>query len=142
MHFLGGKPSKSLGAYPQHFDVCLMPYVIDDYTRYVYPLKMHEYLAGGRPVVSSPIRSVEDFKHVHCLVRTLRMVPFHRGCSFRGRKYARATRPAPARRTRLRLGSDWLQNSTHDYKRPGNRVPPPAVDLTFEKSYEVSPASR
>ncbi len=70
VHFLGGKPSKSLGAYPQHFDVCLMPYVIDDYTRYVYPLKMHEYLAGGRPVVSSPIRSVEDFKHVIALART------------------------------------------------------------------------
>jgi glycosyltransferase involved in cell wall biosynthesis len=69
VYFLGGKPSKSLGAYPQHFDVCLMPYVIDDYTRYVYPLKMHEYLAGGRPVVSSPIRSVEDFKHVISLAR-------------------------------------------------------------------------
>jgi glycosyltransferase involved in cell wall biosynthesis len=41
-----------------------MPYQVDDYTRYVYPLKMHEYLASGKPVVSSPIRSVEDFKHV------------------------------------------------------------------------------
>jgi len=69
LHFLGGKPTQSLGAYPQHFDVCLMPYVIDDYTRYVYPLKMHEYLAGGKPVVSSPIRSVEDFKHVIALAR-------------------------------------------------------------------------
>ena len=53
-----------LGAYPQHFDVCVMPYVLDDYTKYVYPLKMHEYLASGRPVVSSGIRSVEDFRHV------------------------------------------------------------------------------
>ena len=60
----GGKPTESLGAYPQHFDVCLMPYRMDDYTKYVYPLKMHEYLAGGKPVVSSRIRSVEDFRHV------------------------------------------------------------------------------
>ncbi len=64
VHFLGGKPSEVLGAYPQHFDVCLMPYRLDDYTKYVYPLKMHEYLASGRPVVSSGIRSVEDFRRV------------------------------------------------------------------------------
>jgi glycosyltransferase involved in cell wall biosynthesis len=64
VYFLGGKPTERLGAYPQHFDVCLMPYVVDDYTKYVYPLKMHEYLASGRPVVSSGIRSVEDFRQV------------------------------------------------------------------------------
>jgi glycosyltransferase involved in cell wall biosynthesis len=64
VHFLGGKPTEILGAYPQHFDVCLMPYRLDDYTKYVYPLKMHEYLASGRPVVSSGIRSVEDFRNV------------------------------------------------------------------------------
>jgi glycosyltransferase involved in cell wall biosynthesis len=64
VYFLGGKPTEVLGAYPQHFDVCVMPYVLDDYTKYVYPLKMHEYLASGRPVVSSGIRSVEDFRQV------------------------------------------------------------------------------
>ena len=64
VHFLGAKPTGSLGAYPQHFDVCTMPYVLDDYTKYVYPLKMHEYLASGRPVVSAPIRSVEEFRKV------------------------------------------------------------------------------
>jgi glycosyltransferase involved in cell wall biosynthesis len=64
VHFLGGKPTEMLGAYPQPFDVCLMPYRLDDYTKYVYPLKMHEYLASGTPVVSSRIRSVEDFRHV------------------------------------------------------------------------------
>jgi len=64
VHFLGGKPTHSLGAYPQHFDVCTMPYRLDDYTKYIYPLKMHEYLASGRPVVSAPICSVEDFNHI------------------------------------------------------------------------------
>jgi glycosyltransferase involved in cell wall biosynthesis len=64
VHFLGGKPTECLGAYPQHFDVSIMPYHLDDYTKYVYPLKMHEYLASGKPVVSSSIRSVEDFRHV------------------------------------------------------------------------------
>lgn len=67
VYFLGGKPTERLGGYPQHFDVCVMPYQMDDYTKYVYPLKLHEYLASGKPVVSSPIRSVEDFQHVVAL---------------------------------------------------------------------------
>jgi glycosyltransferase involved in cell wall biosynthesis len=62
--FLGAKPTNQLGAYPQHFDVCIMPYRVDGYTEYIYPLKMHEYLASGQPVVSAPIRSVMEFKHV------------------------------------------------------------------------------
>jgi len=41
-----------------------MPYRLDDYTKYIYPLKMHEYLASGRPVVSAPICSVKEFSHV------------------------------------------------------------------------------
>ena len=64
VHFLGGKPTERLGAYPQNFDVCIMPYHLDDYTKYIYPLKLHEYLAGGRPVVSSPICSVMDFSDI------------------------------------------------------------------------------
>ena len=67
VYFLGGKPTACLGGYPQHFDVCIMPYQVDDYTKYVYPLKLHEYLASGKPVVSSSIRSVEDFRHVVAL---------------------------------------------------------------------------
>ncbi len=63
-HFLGTKPTECLGAYPQHFDVCTMPYRLDDYTKYIYPLKLHEYLASGRPIVSTPIRSVEEYGHV------------------------------------------------------------------------------
>lgn len=58
VHFLGEKRPDELGAYMQHFDVCLMCYEVNEYTRYIYPLKMHEYLASGRPAVSSPIDAV------------------------------------------------------------------------------------
>jgi len=64
VHFLGGNPAERLGEYVQHFDVCTMPYVVDDYTKYIYPGKMHEYLASGHPVVSAPVRSVQEFKDV------------------------------------------------------------------------------
>jgi glycosyltransferase involved in cell wall biosynthesis len=61
VHFLGAKAADVLATYPQHFDVCIMPYRRGDYTQYIYPLKLHEYLAGGRPVVGTRIRSLESF---------------------------------------------------------------------------------
>ena len=64
VHFLGGRPAERLGEYIQHFDVCTMPYVVDDYTKFIYPGKMHEYLASGNPVVSTPVRSVQEFEDV------------------------------------------------------------------------------
>ena len=48
-------------------DVAIMCYRVDDYTKYIYPLKLHEYLASGVPVVSSPIRSLMDFQDVIAL---------------------------------------------------------------------------
>lgn len=54
-HFLGGKTAPELARYAQHFDVCTMPYRLNDYTKYIYPLKLHEYLASGRPVVTVPL---------------------------------------------------------------------------------------
>ncbi|HZM87392.1 MAG TPA: glycosyltransferase, partial [Blastocatellia bacterium] len=70
VHFLGYKPTLKLAAYPQHFDVCVMPYRINDYTKYIYPLKLHEYLASGRPVVGSTVLSLQEFSHVVSLVRS------------------------------------------------------------------------
>ncbi len=62
--FLGARNVANLPAYPQHFDVCLMPYRVDDYTKYIDPLKLYEYLASGRPVVSSPIPAIDGVCHL------------------------------------------------------------------------------
>jgi glycosyltransferase involved in cell wall biosynthesis len=70
VHFLGEKSPESLPAYVQHFDVCLMCYEMNDYTKYIFPLKLNEYLAAGRPTVSSPINSVAGLDSVVTLART------------------------------------------------------------------------
>jgi glycosyltransferase involved in cell wall biosynthesis len=70
VYMLGGKPTEALSSYPQHFDVCLMPYAANDYTKYIYPLKLHEYLAAGRPTVGTRIRSLEKFSNLVGLVET------------------------------------------------------------------------
>lgn len=68
--FLGAKPAEVLPAYVQHFDVCLMCYEVNDYTNYIYPLKLNEYLATGRPTVSSPIDAVRSFSEVVTIAST------------------------------------------------------------------------
>ena len=70
VHFLGGKPSTEMMVYPQHFDVCIMPYGDNDYTKYIYPLKLHEYLAGGKPLVGTPIATLAPLGDVVLLPRT------------------------------------------------------------------------
>jgi glycosyltransferase involved in cell wall biosynthesis len=70
VYMLGEKPTDEVAGYVQHFDVCMMPYRIDDYTKYIYPLKLHEYLASGRPVVGSRIPSLRKFDDVVLLAET------------------------------------------------------------------------
>jgi len=61
VHLFGAKPAGLLPGYVQHCDVCVMPYRLNDYTKYIYPLKLHEYLASGRPVVAPPLPAIEPF---------------------------------------------------------------------------------
>ncbi len=58
-HWLGPKPYEVLPDYLRGFDVCLIPWLVNDLTRYMSPTKTPEYLAAGRPVVSTPIPDVE-----------------------------------------------------------------------------------
>lgn len=62
VHVLGNREPAMLPAYTQHLDVCLMCYEVTDYTNSIFPLKLNEYLAAGRPVVSSSIDAVLAFE--------------------------------------------------------------------------------
>jgi glycosyltransferase involved in cell wall biosynthesis len=70
-YFLGAKAAREMADYAQHFDCCIMPYNESNYTNYIYPMKLHEYLASGRPVVGTPIRTVREYSHVVELARTV-----------------------------------------------------------------------
>ncbi len=58
IHYLGGKSYDELPAYLAGWDVALMPFAINESTRFISPTKTPEYLAGGCPVVSTPIHDV------------------------------------------------------------------------------------
>ncbi|MEW6614385.1 MAG: ElyC/SanA/YdcF family protein [Thermodesulfobacteriota bacterium] len=61
VHFLGKKEFTDLPAYVNSFDAGLIPYVLSEYTRTVYPTKINEYLVMKRPVVSTPLPEVIKF---------------------------------------------------------------------------------
>ncbi|HHQ15016.1 MAG TPA: glycosyltransferase, partial [Chromatiales bacterium] len=64
VHFLGHKPVEQLPAYTRNMDVAMLCYSQTDYTNFIYPLKIHESLASGVPVVATPIRSLQAFGEV------------------------------------------------------------------------------
>jgi UDP-galactopyranose mutase len=58
IHYLGGKSYAELPAYLAGWDTALLPFARNEATRYISPTKTPEYLAAGKPVVSTPIHDV------------------------------------------------------------------------------------
>ena len=58
LHWLGGRDYAQLPAYAKSFAVCLMPFAMNEATRFINPTKALEYMATGRPIVSTPVRDV------------------------------------------------------------------------------------
>lgn len=61
VHFLGRRPAELLPSYLKGIDVCLNLFKRTPLTRAVNPLKVYEYLAAGKPVVSTPMPEVDKF---------------------------------------------------------------------------------
>ncbi|HET9954038.1 MAG TPA: glycosyltransferase, partial [Polyangiaceae bacterium] len=58
IHYLGGKDYSQLPSYIAGWDVALLPFARNESTEFISPTKTPEYLAAGKPVVSTTIRDV------------------------------------------------------------------------------------
>lgn len=58
IHYLGMKSYDELPAYISGWDLAMLPFAHNEATRYISPTKTPEYLAAGKPVVSTPIIDV------------------------------------------------------------------------------------
>ena len=58
LHWLGRREYADLPAYTKGWDVCLMPFALNEATEYINPTKALEYMATGRPIVSTPVPDV------------------------------------------------------------------------------------
>ncbi len=71
VHFLGARPVAELPSYLRGLHVCLIPFAEGAFSRSANPTKLREYLAAGRPVVTTPLDSLSGTNEV---VRTARGV--------------------------------------------------------------------
>jgi glycosyltransferase involved in cell wall biosynthesis len=62
--FVGKKDYREIPGFINRFDVALIPYRINAVTAAVYPVKLHEYLMLGKPVVSTDLPEVRQFSGV------------------------------------------------------------------------------
>lgn len=58
IHWLGVQPYERLPYLLAAWDLCLMPFALNASTRFISPTKTLEYMAGDKPVVSTPVRDV------------------------------------------------------------------------------------
>jgi len=70
VYLFGQRAHPELADYIRQFDVCLVPYVKSTYTDTVVPVKINEYLAMGKPVVSTDIPTVCHFNTRHQVLIT------------------------------------------------------------------------
>jgi UDP-galactopyranose mutase len=58
LHYLGQKPYRDLPGYTKGFDVCMLPFALNEATRFISPTKTLEYMAAHKPIVSTPVADV------------------------------------------------------------------------------------
>lgn len=54
VNFVGPKPGNELPSYLRYSDCCVIPFLCNELTKSIYPLKINEYLSAGKPVITTP----------------------------------------------------------------------------------------
>lgn len=62
VHFMGTRRYADLPGYLKGFDVCIIPFELNATTINVFPMKFHEYMATGKPIVVVDLPSVLEFR--------------------------------------------------------------------------------
>jgi UDP-galactopyranose mutase len=60
IHYFGQHPYEALPKFLAGWDVCLMPFAMNESTKFISPTKSLEYMAAERPIVSTPVKDVVD----------------------------------------------------------------------------------
>lgn len=62
--FKGGVAYENVPECISTFDVCIIPFAHNEFTRNIYPIKINEYLATGKPVVTTDFANLQEFEHI------------------------------------------------------------------------------
>lgn len=80
VHFLGAVSYADIPRYARHFRVCTIPFLVNDITNATSPLKLFEYMALGKPILTTDMRESRKYTSVHTakdreeFVKKLRML--------------------------------------------------------------------
>ncbi len=66
VHFLGKKSYDILPSYAANFDVCTIPFVCNDLTASTSPVKLFEYMAAEKPIVTTDLAECRKYRSVMC----------------------------------------------------------------------------
>jgi UDP-galactopyranose mutase len=117
IHYLGPKRYEDLPSYIAGWDVAIMPFALNEATRFISPTKTLEYLAAGTPVVSTPIRDVVRPYGERGLVRVGAGKDFIALVD-----QALRERGTPAEAARRRAALDWVASTSWDRTWEGMRA--------------------
>jgi len=71
LYYLGSKSYAELPAYLKGFDIAMMPFALNESTKFISPTKTLEYIAAQKPIISTPIYDVvRDYSSVIPIVET------------------------------------------------------------------------
>lgn len=110
VYFLGNKKHNELPVFIKYFDVCIIPYVITEYTKNVYPTKLNEYFAMGKPVVSTALPEVIGFNDMHKSAESVYIAKDSASFSECVKKAILQDNPEAAdRRAQIAMQNSWKQ---------------------------------
>lgn len=64
VHFLKRKPISQVPYYVNAFDICIAPYIVNEHSQNISPLKIYDYMALGKPIVCTNFEAALKFKNV------------------------------------------------------------------------------
>jgi glycosyltransferase involved in cell wall biosynthesis len=71
LHYLGAKAYADLPAYLKGMDITMMPFALNESTKFISPTKTLEYMAANKPIISTPIKDVvRDYSDLVKIVET------------------------------------------------------------------------
>lgn len=107
IHYMGQQPYASLPSFLASWDLCLMPFAINESTRFISPTKSLEYMAAELPVVSTAVRDVVD-QHSDVVAIARTHAEFIAGCE------AALAMPAADRQRQIRQMRIKLSRTSWD----------------------------
>lgn len=107
VYLTGPKPHEELPDYISRFDVGIVPYILNRYTETVIPTKINEYLAMGKPVVSTNLPEVASFNNRHGVIITCPNLPAEFIASIEKALLSAGRAADDTRRRAVAAANDW-----------------------------------